>query len=561
MLSPLIYFAPQPEARECPARLPSPFAPGPPHPIALRAAEELRRELACPGGSPGPTCARGKMFGVLVVADAAGRLGYLRGFSGMLDGRWQREGFVGPLFDHDARQRIWPSGEADLVAFDERLARVTVDLVAAGEALRASRETRAAEARRLADVHAQNRAHRHAVRGAGMAAPDAAVAPLAVPASDAAAALHALSQESRRDTAEQRRQRQRHRLEDARAAIPVGTLEALERHLKGARAARSCELLDLVHAGYRIDNARGECRSLRELFAPAVPPGGSGDCAAPKLFAHALRARLRPIALAEFWWGAPPVDGSRVHGRYYPSCRGKCGPVLRHMLDGLGGDPLPLFGADAIPADEPRTVFEDEWLLVVTKPSGLLSVPGRGPALRDAVSTRLAARYPSAAAPMLVHRLDLDTSGLLLAAKDTATYVALQRQFSEHAIEKRYVAWLDGALSRERGGAGSIDLPLRVDLDDRPRQIVDPLHGKPSRTEWRIDRTTLGRTRVLLFPRTGRTHQLRVHAAHPRGLGVPIVGDRLYGEPAERLLLHAESLAFEHPRTRQRIWLDSPAPF
>jgi tRNA pseudouridine32 synthase/23S rRNA pseudouridine746 synthase len=233
------------------------------------------------------------------------------------------------------------------------------------------------------------------------------------------------------------------------------------------------------------------------------------------------------------------------------------------MLAGLDADPLPLFGADTIPADEPRTVFEDEWLLVVTKPPGLLSVPGRGHSLRDAVSTRLGARHPSATPPMLVHRLDLDTSGLLLAAKDGATYVALQRQFSERAVEKRYVAWLNGEIASARGAAGSIELPLRVDVDDRPRQIFDPVHGKPSRTEWRIDRTALGCTRVLLFPRTGRTHQLRVHAAHPSGLGVAIVGDRLYGEgePAERLLLHAESLAFEHPHTRRRICLDSPAPF
>jgi tRNA pseudouridine32 synthase/23S rRNA pseudouridine746 synthase len=232
------------------------------------------------------------------------------------------------------------------------------------------------------------------------------------------------------------------------------------------------------------------------------------------------------------------------------------------MLRGLPADPPPVFGAGAIADAEPATVYEDEHLLVVNKPSGLLSVPGRSGLLRDSVSTRLRARYPDATGQLVVHRLDLDTSGLLLAAKDPVTFSALQRLFSLREISKRYVAWLDGEVA---GSEGMIDFPIRMDLDDRPRQIHDPVHGKSAVTGWRVLDRAEGRTKVALTPHTGRTHQLRVHASNPIGLDAPIVGDRLYGRSApehgERLLLHAESLAFTHPETGAELILTSPAPF
>jgi tRNA pseudouridine32 synthase/23S rRNA pseudouridine746 synthase len=231
--------------------------------------------------------------------------------------------------------------------------------------------------------------------------------------------------------------------------------------------------------------------------------------------------------------------------------------VLAHLLDGLEVDAAPVFGAGAVAPDEPRTVFEDRWVLVVDKPIGLLSVPGRA-GLADSVLTRLQARYPEAVGPLIVHRLDLDTSGLMVVAKDAETYHALQRQFHRREIDKRYVALLDGEVA---GQGGALALAIRVDLDDRPRQIHDPIHGKPAVTEWSVLSRESGRTRVALIPRTGRTHQLRVHAAHPKGLAAPIVGDRLYGQPAERLMLHAEALAFAHPHTGERVELVRPAPF
>jgi tRNA pseudouridine32 synthase/23S rRNA pseudouridine746 synthase len=230
--------------------------------------------------------------------------------------------------------------------------------------------------------------------------------------------------------------------------------------------------------------------------------------------------------------------------------------VLPHLLDGLDVEPAPVFGGGTIAEHEPRTLFEDEHLLVVDKPVGLLSVPGRYGHLRDSVLVRLRARHAGA---MVVHRLDRDTSGVLLAAKDTATYTALQRQFLRREVDKRYVAWLDGEV---RGEHGVIDLALRVDLDDRPRQLHDPVHGRAAQTAWQVLARRDGRTRVELRPRTGRTHQLRVHAAHALGLGAPIVGDRLYGTADDgRLLLHAEMLAFAHPHSGARVEVVSPAPF
>jgi tRNA pseudouridine32 synthase / 23S rRNA pseudouridine746 synthase len=471
--SDVISFATAPDAAAIPTRFPSPFDRAAVHPLARRAALEtlelLRSHTAAswrldePGG--------GKMFGVLVVQARDGSVGYLRAFSGMLDGRWEIDGWAPPAFDADARDAIWIPGETEMRGL-------------------------AADRRAIADD-----------------------------------------------------------LTFVERAAALGGLDS-------ARADRSRELLPLIQDAYRFANARGEVRALRALFAPSAPPGGAGDCAAPKLLAHAYRLGLRPLALAEMWFGAPPRSGDRRSGSFYPACRGKCAPILTHMLGGLPADSAPLFGADAIDASEPTLVYEDAQLVIVDKPCGLLSVPGRSALLHDSVLTRLRARYPDATGPLVVHRLDLDTSGVMLAAKDATTFSALQRLFSLRAIAKRYVAWLDGDLSDD---AGVIDLALRVDVDDRPRQIHDPVHGKEAVTAWHVLDRANGRTKVALTPATGRTHQLRVHAAHPLGLDAPIVGDRLYGRQApaegERLMLHAVSLAFEHPATGRAVSVERPAPF
>ncbi|MFL5347363.1 MAG: pseudouridine synthase, partial [Hyalangium sp.] len=495
---------------------------------------------------------RGKMFGVLVVAGPDGRVGYLRGFSGMIEGRWRVGGFAPPLFDLEARDAFWPAVEAELHALDDRHAELLqgaepVALRARLSELTARHATAAAE---LRTRHEENRRLRHEARRR--------LADEAMGDDERRAALHALGQESRADDMERRRLEAAHHQERERLVSALRALDARRAELEHLRAERSRQIWQQIAYSYVIPNARGEERPLGALFAPEPPPGGAGDCAAPKLLAQAYRHGLKPLALAEFWWGAPPLTGERHAGEFYPACRSKCGGVLPYMLEGLSIDPATLPSATPHLEDELRLVYEDAWLLVVDKPCGLLSIPGRHSQQRDSVLVRLRRRSPDAPEPLVVHPLEPETSGLLLVARDPETLAALQRQFARREADKRYVAWLDGHV---RGEHGVIELPLRTDSNDRSRHIVDPIHGKHAVTEWRVTQRTDSRTRVSLFPRTGRLHQLRVHAAHPLGLGAPIVGDRLYGQDDTRLMLHAESVTFIHPHTGERLELESPAPF
>jgi tRNA pseudouridine32 synthase/23S rRNA pseudouridine746 synthase len=517
-----------------PARMPSPF--GEAHPLARAAATQLRRELDAGLARTLGLAEDGKMFGVLVV-EHDGRIGFLKAFSGMVRGQWLLDGFVPPAFDLDARDAFWPAGECELATIGAEIAALDERIAPLSAAHRALLDKQGLELDEMRAKHRDNRAARRAERKLNGGSQD-------------------LDQQSRADTAERRSLDARHAAERSAREVELKPLVAERDRLDATRAHKSRDFLARIHATYVLENARGIKRSLVDIFAPAAPPGGAGDCAAPKLLAHAYRHRMRPLALAELWVGAPPATGGRTDGHFYPACRGKCGPILAHMLDGLDVDPHPQFEA-TFAASEPRTIFEDAWLAIVDKPAGMLSVPGRSTI--DCVQARLRTRYPAATGPLVVHRLDLDTSGLLLVAKDLDTYRMLQRQFAERAIDKRYVAWLDGDVAH--GDEGVIDLPLRVDLDDRPRQIVDEKHGRSAITQWRVLERRGGRTRVELSPRTGRAHQLRVHAAHPRGIGVAIVGDRLYGRPDARLMLHAESIGFEHPHTHERVVRHSPLPF
>ena len=336
------------------------------------------------------------------------------------------------------------------------------------------------------------------------------------------------------------------------------------------RRRRSQELQLWLFDQYRFLNAHGERRKLVNVWQDyhssarirrkyPLPPGGTGDCCAPKLLQWAYSQGLKPLCMAEFWWGPSPKterlqmgdDESgmiRQHGQFYPACRGKCKPVLTWMLQGLNVDPNPeeLQGQPQLGID---IVYEDEWIVVVNKPSGLLSVPGRiGP---YSVATILHQRYPGS---QLVHRLDMGTSGLMVAAKDRTIYVTLQQQFTNRTIRKTYVALLEGTPAKPRG---TISLPLLCDPINRPRQVVDYEHGKEAVTDYEM----IDGHRIRLFPHTGRTHQLRMHCAHPDGLGCPIRGDELYGHPADRLYLHAERLELTHPVTGEHMTFELPADF
>ena len=326
--------------------------------------------------------------------------------------------------------------------------------------------------------------------------------------------------------------------------------------LKSERKTRSAALQQKLFEQFGMLNYRGEVKNLCEIFGQTVhktPPAGAGECAAPKLLQYAFEHRLTPLAIAEFWWGASPKGEIRRHGHYYPACRGKCGPILAHMLRGLDVEPEP---DRACPQSAPELLYEDRWIAAVFKPAGMLSVPGKSEA--PSILDWARERYPAATGPLVVHRLDMDTSGVLLLALTKEAHQELQAQFKHRTVRKRYIALLEGRITPPKG---RIELPLRPDLHDRPRQAVDPLHGKPAITEYEVLEFRNGRTRIAFYPLTGRTHQLRVHAAHPSGLNAPIAGDRLYGTAGRRLFLHAERIEFRHPATGDRIAIEKPADF
>ena len=339
--------------------------------------------------------------------------------------------------------------------------------------------------------------------------------------------------------------------------------------LRQQRKQMSEELQLWLFRQYRMENALSETKDLVDIWrdyhsSPRIqqkyplPPGGSGDCCAPKLLQYAYQHHLQPLCMAEFWWETPrpvvqssPMGEIRHHLHYYPACQGKCKPILAHMLKGLDVEPNPM---ESAMRGLLETVYEDDSLVVVNKPTGMLSIPGKGE--QPSVYSILRERYPDAEEPMIVHRLDMATSGLLVVAKTKNAHQNLQRQFYEHTVVKRYIAIVEGVPANQKG---TIVLPMRPDPLNRPYQIVDMEHGKQAITDFEVLSVSDGRSRVALYPHTGRTHQLRVHCAHPDGLHAPIVGDLLYGTPADRLYLHAEYLEFTHPVSGQRLQVQKEA--
>ena len=340
--------------------------------------------------------------------------------------------------------------------------------------------------------------------------------------------------------------------------------EARAADLKQQRKRMSEELQLWLFRQYRMLNARGETKDLVDIWRDyhtspklqqrfPLPPGGSGDCCAPKLLQCAYQHHWQPVAMAEFWMGESPRGEIRHDGHYYPACRGKCLPILTFMLQGLEVEKE---GPASASAADVQVVYEDAAVLVVDKPSGMLTVPGK--ALDDSLLSRYQLAHPEASGPIVVHRLDQETSGLVVFAKDKAVHKALQQQFEAHTIQKQYVALLEGLVLLDEG---VIDLPIRPDVDDRPRQRVDYGQGKPAVTRYRVLERRDGHTLIALQPLTGRTHQLRVHCSHPQGLNCPIVGDRLYGRASSRLMLHARSVTFDHPATGRSLCITCPVPF
>lgn len=515
-----------------------------PHPLTLAAASRLQAAIGADARLQG-LLAQGKMLGVLVVRHGAGQLGYLAAFSGNLTSGVNRyPGFVPPVFDLLDPAGEFRQGEAQITALNRQVVALEAQPLSTC-ALDAQVARLQTQVDKLAREAAASKARRHALRQQGGLTPQQ---------------LAALERESQHQRAELKRSRRA--LEQARGQVEAALRQRREQveALRQRRRAMSEALQRRIFTLFRVHNACGQCRDLLQVFAlyfghEVLPPGGAGECCAPKLLECAYRHHWQPVCMGEFWWGRSPAGQVRHQGHFYPACRSKCLPILTFMLQGLAVEPNRL--EQPVACEGLDVISADEWIVAVNKPAGLLTVPGRG--LTDSVLTRARRLLPQATGPLVVHRLDQATSGIVLIAKTKRVHQALQAQFARRQVSKTYVALLSRDVA---GDEGTVSLPLRPDVDDRPRQMVDPVHGKPAVTRWRVLEHLGPRgCRVEFTPLTGRTHQLRVHASHQLGLNAPIVGDTLYGTAASRLMLHAAALRFTHPVTGREVVLTSPCPF
>lgn len=530
-----------------------------PHPLCLIAAKELQDHLETQtdwqhnfGIDPSKEgLIIGKMFGVMVVRNQTGQVGYLSAFSGKLAGGNHHPGFVPPVFDMLDEEGFFRKEEKVLNDFNRQI-----------EILEADPEWLASKAHleqeKNSYAQALNELKQRIKKGKQLRKICRKKYEPIVSAEAFDILREELREESLRDQfyLKDFTRYWKRRLDKSQQV--VNTFADRITALKEKRKAMSSALQQKLFDHYHFLNANRESKSLATIFANTTqltPPAGAGECAAPKLLQYAFQNGMEPICMAEFWWGQSPKSEIRKQGHFYPACRGKCRPILGHMLEGLEVDENPMLNNPAEGKQLP-VFYEDEAILIVNKPAEFLSVPGKN--IEDSVLRRLELQYPNATGPLLVHRLDMSTSGILLAAKTKEYHKFIQRQFLKRKVKKRYVAILEGLLKKEEG---EIDLPLRVDLDDRPRQLVCYEYGKPAQTKWKVIEKNAQTTRVHFFPITGRTHQLRVHAAHPLGLNHPILGDDLYGKKEKRLYLHAEYLEFTHPLTKAIFKITIPPGF
>ena len=490
----------------------------------------------------------GKMFGILVCQNEKGELGYLWAFSGKLANENHHDYFVPTVFDMLVDNSFFRKEEALLNAYNRKIENLENSEDYLNE-LENFKKTKI-----QAETELQNQKIR--IKEQKLLRDERRIQIEATLNEEELLEFNdQLAEESKKESILLKKMTKYWKL----------TLQTLEEkglvlsnelmQLKEERKAKSAALQQKLFAEYSFFNQYKEKKSLGEIF-DNNPPAGAGECAAPKLLHYAFQHNLKPICMAEFWWGQSPNSEVRQHKQFYPSCKSKCEPILMgHMLQDLEMEENPFIMNHAEGKDI-EIVYEDNVMLAINKPTEFLSVPGK--TISDSVYARIKEKYPDATGPLIVHRLDMSTSGIMLIAKNEATAVQLQSQFINRTIKKRYVALLDGLLEKSHG---YIDLPLRVDLEDRPRQLVCYEHGKPAQTKWKTIEVKNGKTKVHFYPITGRTHQLRVHASHNLGLHTPIVGDDLYGTKADRLHLHAEWIQFEHPITKEVMEIKVEAEF
>ena len=516
-----------------------------PHPLCVMAAEEVQHYLSKQSDWQ-EELSQGKIFGVLIVQTEDGSIGYLTAFSGILAGKNIHPYFVPPVYDLLQPQGFFKIEEENISAINRRIRRLEEDKKYIDLRSNLTQTTQSAQdALSIAKTQLKEaKDKRELLRKTGQ-----------LDAKEEAD----LIRESQFQKAEYKRLERSWKDKIASLQVEAGNWEKQIQELKAERKVRSAALQQQLFEQFRMLNYRGEVITLCDIFEQTVhktPPAGAGECAAPKMLQQAYLHHWKPIAMAEFWWGNSPRNEVRHHGYYYPACKGKCEPILRHMLQGLEVEANPMQQETERGNEKLNIVYEDQWLLIINKPAGMLSVPGKE---RQTSIYDLARKaYPEADGPMIVHRLDMATSGLLIIAKDKKTHQHLQAQFKNRSIRKKYIALLNGVVPEDEG---TIELSLCPNPLDRPRQMVDTQYGKPAITYYQVLERTDKYTRIAFYPHTGRTHQLRVHAAHPSGLHCPIIGDELYGKKDKRLYLHAESIEFTHPVNGQSMCITEKADF
>lgn len=532
--------------KEYPKRMNNPFDYEP-HPLCIKACRELQAYLAKREDWQ-EEISRGKMFGVLIVernepGQDTPQLGYLAAYSGQIGGRSDWEDFVPAVFDYLQPNGFFKIREAIISNMNLAIKEMEVCEKKVQQLIQPLEGLRKSEIDKLQKNLKEAKAKRDAIRQRGNLTSEEEAE---------------LIRESQHMKAEFRRKKRKIE-EKTETELDYEKIKEDIRKIKQSRKQHSDNLQRWLFSQFNMLNDKGECKNLIDIFqdtAAKTPPAGSGECCEPKLLQYAYSLGYKPLQMAMFWWGESPKEEIRHHLHFYPACNGKCKPILQWMLPASTFEPA---AVDLSIYNKVETLYEDREIAVIHKPEGLLSVPGKD-AAQPSVYALMRSKYPEATGPLIVHRLDMSTSGVMMIAKTEFAYHRLQKAFLNHQIQKKYVAIISGKDIPEKG---IISLPLMPDYLDRPRQIVDHEQGKEAITEYEVlEPVDDSHLRIALYPKTGRTHQLRVHCAHQEGLNAPILGDPLYGnEKAVRLHLHAEEITFEHPLTGKKMTITRKADF
>lgn len=517
-----------------------------PHPLVITAAKATIEKIK--ESDLHTSFSEGKMIGILIVRDSSDNIGYLCGYSGNVGGRNDIEGFVPPIYDLLDPDGYFKKGEQELNELNSHIRAIefSPEITSLKQLIYRCRADMENEISSMKLDIAEAKAKRETTR---KETTDPVI-------------LEELTKESQFQKAQLHRLKTEWKDKIQKLESRLLYIEDEIRQMKRLRAEKSEELQKWIFRQYIVTNSEGQTVSISEIFESEglIPPGGTGECAAPKLLNYAFTHELHPLAMGEFWYGKSPETAVRTHGHFYPSCTSKCGPLLKFMIQGLKISGL--FN-DGDYHKQPVIIYEDSHIIGISKPSGMPSVPGLDG--KESALEWINHKYSSRL--HAVHRLDMDTSGVIVFTKDEKTAIDLRKQFEEHSIKKTYRARLDHIQESQiavqktfrKGETGEIVLPLSPDYDERPRQKIDHTRGKTSITEYRIiDIMPDGSIDIEFYPITGRTHQLRVHAAHILGLGHPIMGDMLYGgSSSSRLHLHARSITFTHPGTGMQVFIET----